>query len=58
MLVGSRIVVIPRNIEHEIVSDFPGTGISALGICGKIITVDRSVYLQASKATIESSFSK
>ncbi len=58
MLVGSRIVLIPRNIEHEIVSEFPGNGIAALGMCGKIITVDRSAYLEASKATIESAFAK
>ena len=58
MFVGSRIILIPRRIEHEIVSEFPGNGIAALGMCGKIITVNRSAYVKASKETIESAFEK
>ncbi len=58
MLVGQRIVLIPRNIEHEIVSEFPGNGIAALGMCGKIITIDRAAYLQADETSIKRAFQK
>ncbi len=53
-----RIILIPREIEHEIVSEFPGNGIAALGMCGKIITVNRAGYLNASKQTIEKALAK
>ena len=58
MFVGTRIMLIPRRSEHEIVSEFPGNGIAALGMCGKIITVNRLAYVNASKETIESAFAK
>ncbi len=58
MMVGSRIILIPRNIEHEIVSEFPGNAIAALGMCGKIITVDRTAYLKADRERIEKAFGK
>lgn len=58
MMVGSRVILIPRNIEHEIVSEFPGNGIATLGMCGKIITVNRTAYLNANKERIEKAFEK
>lgn len=58
MFVGARIILIPRRSEHEIVSEFPGNGIAALGMCGKIITVNRLAYVNASKETIKSAFAK
>ena len=58
MFAGSRILLIPRNIDHEIVAEFPGNGIAALGVCGKIITVDRQAYLNADKHRIASAFAK
>lgn len=58
MLIEQRVILIPRNIEHEIVSEFPGSGIAALGICGRIITVDRNAYLSANKHSLESAFQK
>lgn len=58
MFVDSGVVLIPRKIEHEIVSEFPGDGIAALGMCGKIVTINRSAYLKASKETIERAFEK
>lgn len=58
MLVGDRIILIPRNIAHEIVAEFPGSGIAALGMCGKIITVNRAAYLQVSEQTIRTAFKK
>lgn len=58
MFVGARIILVPRRSEHEIVSEFPGNGIAALGMCGKIITVNRLAYVNASKEAIESAFVK
>ena len=58
MFVAQRIILIPRNIEHEIVSEFPGNGIAALGICGRIITINRAAYLSANQNRVESAFRK
>ena len=58
MLVGDRAILIPRDIEHEIVAEFPGNGIAALGMCGKIITVNRDAYLSASDLKIKQAFAK
>lgn len=58
MLVEQRIVLVPRDIKHEIVLEFPGNGLAALGMCGRIITVDRNAYLRANKDNIESAFRK
>lgn len=58
MIAGSRILLIPRNIDHEIVSEFPGNGIAALGMCGKIITVDYQAYKRANATRIKSAFEK
>jgi len=58
MFLGDRLILIPRSADHEIVSEFPGNSIAALGMCGKIITVDRAGYLQANKEAIESAFAK
>ena len=58
MLVGDRTLLIPRDINHEIVAEFSGNGIAALGLCGKIITVDRKAYLRADEAIIQQAFTK
>ncbi len=58
MLIGSRIILIPRNIEHEVVSEFPGQVLAALGMCGKIVTVDREVYLKVDMNKIKRAFQK
>ncbi len=58
MLIGDRILLIPRDINHEIVAEFPGNGIAALGLCGKIITVDREAYLRADETIIQQAFTK
>ena len=58
MFAGQRIILIPRNIEHEVVSEFPGSGVAALGMCGKIITVNRLAYLNANQANIKRMFRK
>jgi hypothetical protein len=58
MMVGQRIILIPRDINHEIVSEFPGNGLAALGMCGRIVTVDRFAYLKANADSIKSAFRK
>ncbi|MFK8183792.1 MAG: hypothetical protein AB8B99_10505 [Phormidesmis sp.] len=58
MFVGTRILLMPRNIDHEIVSEFPGNGIAALGMCGKIITVDYQAYAKADRHRIQAAFAK
>ncbi|MEM6452628.1 MAG: hypothetical protein AAF703_20220 [Cyanobacteria bacterium P01_D01_bin.105] len=58
MLAGSRIFLIPRNIDHEIVSEFAGNGIAALGMCGKIVTVDYQSYQNVNQSRIQSAFNK
>ncbi len=55
---AARILLIPRNIEHEIVAEFSGNGIAALGLCGKIVTVDRQAYLRADEQMIRQAFAK
>jgi len=58
MFTDSRTLLVPRNIDHEIVSEFQGNGIAALGMCGKIITVDYRAYARADQSRIESAFKK
>ena len=58
MMLGQRILLVPRNIEHEIVSEFPGNSLAALGLCGKIITVSYSAYLNANRENIQSALQK
>lgn len=58
MLIKQRVILVPRDIKHEIISEFPGNGLAALGMCGRIITVDRNAYLWTNKESIESAFRK
>jgi diadenosine tetraphosphate (Ap4A) HIT family hydrolase len=58
MLLGDRIILIPRNIDHEIVSEFPGNGLAALGMSGKIVTIDPEAYANATRERIEKAFKK
>ena len=58
MLLGSRILVFPRNFEHEVVSEFPEQVLAALGIGGKFIIVNREVYLHVDMNKIKSALSK
>ncbi|AFZ44056.1 hypothetical protein PCC7418_1888 [Halothece sp. PCC 7418] len=57
-LLGERIILVPRNPDHEIVSEFPGDSIAALGVCGKLVTVDRATYTHLNADKIESGFTK
>ncbi|MBT9316083.1 GDP-D-glucose phosphorylase 1 family protein [Leptothoe spongobia] len=58
IMVKDHILVVVRNIDHEIVSEFPGDGFAALGMCGVITTVDRNAYDTVTVAMIESTFAK
>ncbi len=58
ILLGERILLILRNGEHEIVSEFPGGVLATMELAGKIITVDRHVYENTEPAQIESAFRK
>ena len=51
-------ILVPRNINFEIVSEFPGNGLAGLGMCGRIITIDRAAYLNANQASVKSAFKK
>lgn len=57
-MLGERIILVPRNPEHEIVSEFPGDSIATLGICGKLFTIDRETYENINSEKIESAFQK
>ncbi len=58
MITPRFIILVPRNIDFEIVSEFPGNGLAGLGMCGRIITIDRAAYLSADAASIRSAFQK
>lgn len=57
-MLGERIILVPRNPEHEIVSEFPGDSIATLGVCGKLVTVDRETYTNINSQNVESAFNK
>ena len=51
-------ILIPRNIDFEVVSEFPGNGLAGLGMCGRIITIDRAAYQNANHTDIRNAFQK
>ena len=56
--VGERVFLVPRNIEHEVTEEFPFDTLSALDICGKIVTTDRTTYNSVSKELIHAALRK
>lgn len=58
IFLGKRIILVPRNPDHEIVSEFPGDSIAALGVCGKLVTVDQATYTHLNTQKIESGLAK
>ena len=58
IMVKEQILIVVRDIDNEIVSEFPGDGFAALGMCGVITTVDRNAYDTITVEMIESTFSK
>lgn len=55
---GQRIFILPRNIEHEVVAEFPGGVLGSMELAGKIVTADREVYHSIDTARIERGFKK
>ena len=58
ILLGERMLLVPRNADHEIVVEFPRGILATMEVSGKIITADRQVYEQATAADISSAFQK
>jgi hypothetical protein len=58
VMLREHILIVARNIEHGIVSEFPGDGFAALGMCGAINTVDRRAYDTVDVMMIEGAFQK
>jgi hypothetical protein len=55
---GERVFVFPRNPEHEVVAEFPGSVLAGPDLAGKIITTDRGAYEQADGSRLQTAFSK
>ena len=58
MMTPRLIILVPRNIDFEIVSEFPGNGLAGLGMCGRLIVIDRDAYISADYTRIQSAFKK
>lgn len=58
VMLGKRILLTIRDIEHEIVSEFPGDGFAALEMCGSINTVDAQAYDAAHIGMLETAYKK
>ena len=58
LVMKERIFIVARNIEHEIVSEFPRDAFAALGMCGAINTVNRRTYDTLDVIMIEGAFQK
>ena len=58
IMLGKRIVVIPRNIDHEIVEEFPGGMLASMEMSGKLITVDALAYEQINADRIYQALTK
>lgn len=58
ILLGKRIYLLPRDINHEIVAEFPGGVLGSMELAGKIITVDRNAYDNVNYGTLQTAFSK
>ena len=57
-MVADRIFVTARDGDHAIVSEFPGDGLAALGMCGAIATVDQNAYDTVRASLIVCAFKK
>lgn len=50
---GDSIYLIPRNVEHEIVEEFPAAVMASMEIAGKFITADRDLYERARQGRLD-----
>jgi hypothetical protein len=58
IFIGERICLIPRDLEHEVVEEFPTGVIASMELAGKIITVDRNIYDGINHSIIQAAFRK
>lgn len=58
VMLSDLILVVARDGDNAIVSEFPGDGLAALGMCGAIATVDRNAFETVTADKIESAFQK
>lgn len=58
MMLGQRIVVVPRNPEHEVVAEFPGGVLATMEAAGHIFTADRSAFERIGQKELFSAFGK
>lgn len=58
MLTPRSTILAPRNIDFEVVSEFPGNGLAGLGMCGRLIVIDRNACFSADHLAIQSAFRK
>lgn len=56
--IGERIYLIPRNLKHEVVEEFPNRVLGAIEFAGKIITTDKNIYDNMNYAKIQTAFRK
>jgi hypothetical protein len=55
---GGRTYLAPRNIEHEMVAEFPGAILAAMEIAGKAITTEEAYYRKADWQTLQAALRK
>jgi hypothetical protein len=56
--IGSRTYLIPRNINHEVVQEFPSGILASMELLGVAITTERSFFQQADWPTIQTALQK
>jgi hypothetical protein len=56
--IGNAVYLIPRNIEHELVEEFPEGVIASMELSGKVITTDKEFYERADWESLQSAFKK
>jgi hypothetical protein len=55
---GGRTFLAPRNIEHEMVEEFPGAILAAMEVAGKAITTEESYYREVDWPTLQAALHK
>jgi len=56
--IGERVFLLPRNVEHEVIREFPSDTFGALDICGRISTANRATYDAVNKELITAALTK
>ncbi len=58
IFIGNRICLLPRNPEHEVVSELPAGAITCMALAGQIMVLDEFTYDRMDYATIQRAFQK